>query len=367
MSNVNYNNPEAMYPLQTGDRGSPALGAGTVPGSLLAGWNLPDRMNDYRAARDLSNQTTMLGNEHLGLANQDFRSSLPSRESGYNLTKGTNENAIGLLPMRHKLAGIQLGGQVERAPFENESGMQKALNALPDEQRREYAAKLEHIGNIAETFKDENGKWIGDKNMIATEISRMSGEKIDANHIDGISRMLPDIRKANSAFRQQQMTEEHHDTRQKGINETSLEAHRIMAKAMQDRLAMMPGMDKVRLNHEAERILATPPDQRTDADEALLQVWATVNQDPWNKGAAGSQAAGDKMKSILGALDPKKSPPKINNRPPAPEYGNRKELSSEDDIKIKQMLGNSYDSNTYEYKLDPNSATGVVRRKKVKK
>lgn len=232
MQNINYNSPNGMYPLQTTDNNSPAFGAGTVPGSFMAGMMLPERMQDYRTARDLSNQSSLLQNQHLAAANEDYNLASPSRVSGYNLLTNQNQSNIGLLPEQTRLAHIGLEGQLEQAPMKNKTDYQKVLNSLPTENRREFGAKLEHIGTVSQMFKDKNGDWIGgDKALpqIATEISRMTGEAIDPSHLNGVSQMLPDIRKYNAEMNKQAAMDSAHMEREKVLADATIRRAEIMA------------------------------------------------------------------------------------------------------------------------------------------
>lgn len=366
MAQLNYNNPEGMYPLQTGDRGSPALGAGTTPGSFLAGWNLPDRMKDYSTARDLSNQSTMLANQHISLENMDFQDAGGSRRSGYDLLEGQNRNKINNLTGEGLLSSQDLKGKLGRQGEEIATALQKAKNEHSTSDYASHLDKLQFHGTVLSGYKNpETGEWIGDKNQIAADVKTKYGFDVNPNYMDGIVSALPEVRKQAAAFRQQQMMETEHSKRQAASDASAERRAQMLANA---RIAALRGTSAAHmkeLDDAAQEILSRDPDTWDEDDYAKITVWQVARNEANAKAGAQAKGATDRVKGIIGGLTnkPDAAPFEPNTLPPS--YGNKKTPAKEDS-QIKKLLGNSYDPETYEYKIDSNSSSGVVRRKRTK-
>lgn len=344
-NNLNYSNPESMYPLQTTNPNSGTDGAGTVPASFMAGMLLPERMQDYRTARDLSNQSSLLQNQHLAATNEDYNLAGPSRMSTYNLTTGENQGKLGLLPQQNELARMNLGSDIKRQPTEAQDKLHKALNSLNTTDRQEYIDKLVHAGTILQTYRNQEGNgWAGDPHLISNDMKQKYNVDIDPAHMEGVISMLPDIRKAQAEFRLKQYEETQHSGRQSEINATNLEIARQRNEYLRNGNAKFKAEQE--LEAKAREILKKhySGKQLTPDDRSDLTLWQTNKAERYYAGgahAAGSMAETSGLMDIINGRSPTPpgNLPPSGNEPHQYNVGDKATLDGED-IEIANDYGN---------------------------
>lgn len=306
MPNTNYMNPESFYPLQTGAPGE-AFGSGTVPGSILAGMMLPERMQDYRNIRDVSLQSGRLANMQ-GLAqHQDYLAAGPSRQSGYDVTTGANRNALALQPRALDIATARQEGEYRRAPIEENNKFKQALDALPASQRVQVLEQLGAASTVLKRYpKNQQGKF-DRPDLISQELERQ-GMTISPNHIESVSNMDPKEIEAAHAMALEQFKQTQQTGRQLEMNETTLEAARIGAG--KGTAAGARVQRDINLDRDVEPILEkiAKGEEITPGEWAKYQIWAArVNEATARAGASarGQAEGGVGALDILGGKTPK--------------------------------------------------------------
>lgn len=297
-----------MNPLQTGAAGGTALGAGTTPGSFMAGWNLPDRMGDYKRVLDQSILSGDIANKTKMAEYQDYLAQNPLKDIQRRVGIGSAQNELALQPGALSLAAMKQQGELSRTPSDEALAMRKSLNAMDVQKRQEMLGGILHASTMLEMYKDENGKLVGDPALIAQEMKK-HGVNIAPEHLVGLSRMTPDERKFMQEMHKATFTETQHTGRTleeiQGRGEVGA-AH----NASQERIAKITADARNQLINEfrdslKDQIKAANPkmsDQEVH-DTATVTVHRMLH-DPVSRALAVEEAKARAVPAIIKSLGP---------------------------------------------------------------
>jgi hypothetical protein len=263
------------------------MGAGTVPGSFLAGTMMPQKMADYRRAYESSMLASDLANEHQWATNKDYLLNSDLRNTQRKQQIGDLNNQIAMQPGARKLATIQQEGAIERGPTEQKHELQKVLSQMSAEKRQETIGSLTHAATILQGYKDPaTGKLRGDPAIIAGELKAKYNVDISPDYIEGLSSILPDLRKAQEDYRREQMKEEAATGRTK------------ITAASNERIAA--GHDKAKTSGTAK---PTPASLEAKATEIQARMAAGEEVDPVEEAFVASWKENQTLKANIKAQE----------------------------------------------------------------
>jgi len=361
MAQVNYSNPEGMYPLQTGVQGE-AFGSGTVPGSILAGMLLPERMQDYRTSRDLSQQASGLANQQSQAQLQDYLAGGDLRQMQRMQQLGTAESAFKLQSDQHKLATMNLQGDIGAAGKQNELKVAQALHALPAEQRANTMNQMLSATALLQGIPEGSNP-----NLVLQYLHKngVNTEGWNPSYVQHLRTLDPTKLKQAFEREQTQYKETQHMSRTEVEQENANLRARIAASADRHSAAgaKVAQMDnwKQRLTDIQTRFYENGGKYSSAAEQAEYNA---INSMIRSAEAAASGNLQVQTQSSPGALNLLQNKPSgVSVNPPTSNFVPKTgESTSDNQDQIKQQLGNKYNPKIYEYRINPQ--TGKIQQKK---
>lgn len=317
MAQLNYQNPEASYPLQTVDARSPALGAGTVPGSFLAGTMLPQRMQDYRDNLDISQTSGRLANQRTGAELQDYLANSGNRQLERIQHAGDLTSQIGLQPDQHLQKTQNLKADIEAGRYQNEVKVWSATQALPEAQREQTMKHLEQTSTILRGLPEnvDPTMQLQILKKFGQDTSHWDGQdpSLVSHQLQAIRGMNPDVFKHLSDMQKTEFEQKSHmertgaeitgrETVGTAHNAATIEAARISASGK------LQHFDVAAQAVKRQIMSANPELSEQDAsDRANVELFRMSN-DPNYRFSAQEAAKAKGTASLLDSLKGKGSP-----------------------------------------------------------
>mgnify|MGYP001578375862 CR=1 FL=1 len=358
MANLNYANPESLYPLNLTSPGQ-AFGSGSVPGSVLAGMLLPERLQDYRNVRDASLQSSLLGNKRTGAELNDYLAAGPAREMEYSRQFGASKNALALQPDQHKLATMNLQSDIATAKPANELKMAQALAALPAQQASAHLSQLMTASAILKGLRKETD---GPQTLQLLNKYGIDTKDWDPSYLDQIRNMDPQSLK--EAFeREQTMFKE---TQHTGRTLEEIEGRERVAEISAGRKSAA-GARVERDNRMDEEVLNDFVQiglekglSRTDAERAArIAVWQTRARDPYGQQGAAGQREIDVLERIFKVLKKEPTTP-VPTEPPVARQGTKQNLMTIPEVGEVEVIMKNPDG-SIKFKDPKSGRTGTYK------
>lgn len=312
MAQLNYNNPGSLNPYGSFE-----------PQGFLSGMMFPDKVRDYRTMTDLSNQAGSLANQRSAAELEDYRLGGDLRQMQRIRDTGALRNEVALQPDQHKLATMNLQGDMDVAQWQqaNKVKLYQAVSQLDEQKKAAATADLGRAAAIMRGFRDDNYNPEIALRLLqqgGVDTSRWAGKdpSIVRQELDSIKLFDPAEFKHFSDMNQAFFNQ----TQQTGRHLEELETRRDIA-AMTSGRTSAAGQKVQRDNEmdaEAERILEKyySGKELSPAEKAKLSVWQTRTRDPFFAQGAKAQGEGDAVQQALGALRPSQNTPPPKTLPP---------------------------------------------------